>query len=510
MKFLKNIASFGPALIIGGYLYYSVQNIWNLPVQIIFYAGLVLTLLMVFFNIHRIRESFRLRSTQYGSNTAVVLLLVLGILGIVNYLGKKHHKRFDLTAGKVLSLSDQSNKVVKGLKGEVKVLYFDKEPNGQLNDLMTEYKSADPSKIEFRTIDPWKEPGQAKQYGVTRPKETVVVYGQKNEKVENLQEEAITNAILKVTREKNKVVYFLSGHKEGDINDSQDAKGFAVAKKAIEAQNYEVKDLNLAEKPSIPDDCAVLVIAGPKVALLPTESAVINEYVNAGGKIFLMVDPDVNPGMGDELKKWKIGLDDDIVVDASGLGQLLGMGPAAPLVTKYETHPITKDLSRSMTFFPLARSVRLVDNPNSQFKSSILLKTSESSWGETNLKNGSAEFNEGKDIKGPVALAAVSTETISGDEKTKKYGKEARTVVIGDSDFASNQYFGHQRNGDLFLNVISWLAEDEDLISIRPKSQENRAIVLTSAGATTLFWLAVVLLPVSALFVGIWVWRRRR
>ena len=104
MKFLKNIASFGPALIIGGYLYYSVQNIWNLPVQIMFYAGLVLTLLMVFFNIHRIRESFKLRSTQFGSNTAVVLLLVLGILGIVNYLGKKHHKRFDLTAGKVLSL----------------------------------------------------------------------------------------------------------------------------------------------------------------------------------------------------------------------------------------------------------------------------------------------------------------------------------------------------------------------------------------------------------------------
>jgi ABC-type uncharacterized transport system involved in gliding motility auxiliary subunit len=104
----------------------------------------------------------------------------------------------------------------------------------------------------------------------------------------------------------------------------------------------------------------------------------------------------------------------------------------------------------------------------------------------------------------------VSTETITGEEKTKKYGKEARTVVIGDSDFASNQYFNHQRNGDLFLNVISWLAEDEDLISIRPKSQENRAIVLTSAGATTLFWLAVVLLPVSALFGGIWVWRRRR
>ena len=144
--------------------------------------------------------------------------------------------------------------------------------------------------------------------------------------MENPQEEAITNAILKVTREKNKAVYFLSGHNERDINDSQDGKGFAVAKKAIETQNYEVKDLNLAEKPSIPDDCAVLIIAGPKVSLLPTESAVINQYVDAGGKILLMVDPDVNPGMGDELKKWKIGLDDDIVVDASGIGNFSAWG----------------------------------------------------------------------------------------------------------------------------------------------------------------------------------------
>ena len=510
MKFLKNIASFGPALIIGGYLYYSVQNIWNLPVQIIFYAGLALTLLMVFFNMHRIRESFKLRSTQYGSNTVVVLLLVLGILGVVNYLGKKHHKRFDLTTAQIFSLSDQSNKVVKGLKGAVKILYFDKEPSSQLNDLMAEYKGIDPSKIDFKTIDPWKEPGQAKEYGITRPKETIVAYGQKKEKVENLQEEAITNAILKVTREKNKVVYFLSGHNERDLSDGQDAKGFAVAKKAMEAQNYEVKTLSLAEKPSIPEDAAVLVIAGPKVALLPTEAAAIDQYVDAGGKVLLMVDPDINPGMGEELKKWKIGLDDDIVVDASGMGQLLGMGPAAPLVTQYETHPITKDLTRSMTYFPLARSVRLVEDPNSQFKSSLLFKTSKDSWGETNLKSGSAEFNEGKDIKGPVPLAAVSVKTITGDEKTKKYGKEARTVVIGDSDFASNQYFNHQRNGDLFLNTISWLAEDEDLISIRPKNQENRAIVLTRAGGTILFWLAVVLLPASALFSGIWVWRRRR
>ncbi len=510
MKFLKNLASFGPAIIIAGYVYYSVQNVWNLPIQIVLYAGAALTALLLFFSRDKIKAAFKRRSTQYGTNSLVMTLIVVGILGMINFLGKKHHKRIDLTSTKLYSLSDQSKKVVQGLKGEVKILYFDRDPNPALSDLMAEYKGVDSGKVNFKTIDPQKDPGQAKQYGVTRFKETVVAYGSKNEKVDTPQEENITNAILKVTRDKNKVIYFLQGHNEGSVDDSQEAKGFAAAKKSIENQNYEVKSLSLGQNPAIPDDCSVLVIAGPKVGLLPTEIPVIEKYVDAGGKVMLLQDPDTNAGMEDLLKKWKIGLESDIVVDSSGIGQLLGMGPAAPLVTTYETHPITKDLTRSMTFFPLARSVKTIENSGSAFSSSLLFKTSEASWGEKNLKSGSARFDEGTDNKGPVALGIVSTMTVSGDEKEKKRGKEARVVVVGDSDFASNAYFQQQRNGDLFLNAVSWLAEDEDLISVRPKSQENRSIQLTQASSKVLFWMTLVLLPGGALLSGILVWLRRR
>ena len=510
MKLLKNIASFGPALVVAGYVYYSIQSIWNLQVQIVLYTGIALTLVLLFFSLDRIKAAFQRRSTQYGTNSMVMTLIVVGILGMVNFLGKKHHKRVDLTSAKLYSLSDQSKKVVQGLKGEVRILYFDREPSQALNDLMAEYKGVDSSKINFKTIDPQKDPAQAKQHAITRFKETVVAYGSKSEKVETPQEESITNAILKVTREKNKVVYFLEGHNEGNINDSQEAKGFASAKKAIESQNYEVKALNLGQKPEIPEDCSVLVIAGPQVALLPTEGPLIDKFVDSGGKVMLLQDPDKTAGLDDLLKKWKIGLDDDIVVDSSGIGQLLGMGPAAPLVTTYESHPITKDLTRSMTFFPFSRSVKTVENTGSAFSSTVLFKTSEASWGETNLKSGSARFDEGADVKGPVPLGIASTMPVAGDEKVKKRGKEARVVVIGDSDFASNQYFGQQRNGDLFLNTVSWLAEDEDLISVRPRSQENRSIQMTRASSSVLFWVTIVLLPGSALVSGILVWLRRR
>ena len=131
----------------------------------------------------------------------------------------------------------------------------------------------------------------------------------------------------------------------------QNQDGYGVAKEGVENQNYEVKSINLAESRSIPEDCSALVIAGPKVALLPTEMTIIEKYVDAGGKILLLTDPDIDLGLNQLLKKWKIGLENDIVVDSSGLGQLFGMGPAAPLVSAYESHPITKDLSGTMTFF---------------------------------------------------------------------------------------------------------------------------------------------------------------
>ncbi len=509
MKLLKNIASAGPFLIIASYIYYDYVKVWDLKVQVVLYAGIALTLLLLGLNLDRIKASFSKRSTKYGTNTIAMIIVVFGILAMINFVGKRHHKRLDLTSGQLYSLSDQTQKIVKGLKNEVRILHFAKEPNPALRDLIIEYESLNNSKLHFEMVDPQKDPGLAKKYGVRSFGETVVASGEKHEKVDNSQEETVTNAILKVTREKNKVIYFTQGHNEADVN-GQEGKGFSAAKRAIENQNYEAKTINLAQGSSIPDDCSAIVIAGPKVGLLPTEAALIDKYVDSGGKVLLLQDPDTDAGLDGQLKKWRIGLENDIVVDSSGLGQLFGMGPAAPLVPNYESHPITKDLSNSMTFFPLARSVKTVENPDSQYSSQLLFKTTDNSWGEKNLKGGSAEFNEGVDTKGPVALGAVSTKTVTGDDKEKKYGKESRIVVIGDSDFANNSYIRMQRNGDLFLNSVSWLAEDEDLISIRPKSPENRTIQMTEARSKMLKWLSMILLPVGVLVTGISVWVRRR
>lgn len=531
MNVLKSIASFGPVLILLAYAWYSIQGAWDVRVQIAFYGGLVLTLAMIFLSFEQLKAGLRRRSTQYGANTALMVAMVVGLLGMINFLAKKYQERWDLTSNKQYSLSDQTEKLVSGLETEVEVIHFDKDPNASLDDLMKEYVALNPSALSYRKVDPQAEPGLARKYEVNRFGEIVVVSGEKRESVEAAEEEELTNTILKVTREQDKVIYFTRGHNEADIENSREEGGYAAAKQAVENQNYRVQSVNLAEAGSIPEDCSALVIAGPSVALLPTETALIDRYVDAGGKVLLLLDPDLDSGLQELLEKWKIGVEDDIVVDSSGLGQLFGMGPAAPLVTSYESHPITDDLDNTMTVFPEARSLKTVDHEDSSFTSRALFRTSERSWGEKNLVEGSAEFDSDEDIEGPVVLGVVSTLSVGSaaadadgaqdenggedsdpkqSEKDGSFGKEARVVVIGDSDFANNAFLRLQRNGDLFLNAVSWLAEDEDLISVRPKGSENRSVHMTSADSRTLFWVTMFLLPGAALGMGVLVWSRRR
>lgn len=530
MNALKSIASFGPVLIILAYVWYSIQGVWDYRVQIALYGGLILTLAMVALSFEQLKAGLRRRSAQYGANTALMVVMVVGLLGMINFLAKKYQERWDLTSNKLYSLSDQTEKLVSGLETEVEVIHFDKDPNPGLDDLMKEYVALNPSALSYRKVDPQAEPGLARKFEVNRFGEILVVAGEKRETVEAAQEEDITNSILKVTREQDKVIYFTKGHSEADIENSREERGYAAAKQAIENQNYRVQSINLAEAGSIPEDCSALVIAGPAVALLPTETALIDGYVDAGGKVLLLLDPDLDSGLKELLEKWKIGVEDDIVVDSTGLGQLFGMGPAAPLVTSYESHPITDDLENTMTVFPEARSLKTVDHEDSSFSSRELFRTSERSWGEKNLVDGSAEFNPDVDIEGPVVLGVVSTLSLSSaadsngaqdedggedsdpneSEKEGSFGKEARVVVIGDSDFANNAFLRLQRNGDLFLNAVSWLAEDEDLISVRPKDSENRGVQMTSADSRTLFWVTMVVLPGAALGLGVLVWSRRR
>jgi ABC-type uncharacterized transport system involved in gliding motility auxiliary subunit len=228
------------------------------------------------------------------------------------------------------------------------------------------------------------------------------------------------------------------------------------------------------------------------------ETDSIRSYLENGGKALFLLDPEPSFGFTDLMAEFGLSIGNDVVLDVSGVGQLFGMGPSVPLVNNYESHPITENF-RVMTFFPHARSITVVDGDDlpENVTSQALFTTSANSWGETNIQNRQASYDEGVDLQGPVTLGAVASKD------------RMRLVVIGDSDFANNAYLDGQGNRDLFLNTISWLAEEEDLISIRPKQPEDRRINMTAKQARWVMYLTVILMPLAALAAGIAIYIRR-
>lgn len=496
----KNVAWLGGTLLIAGTLRTFIQETMQPISRWLLIGGGVLFVLGVGGNFAAVLAFFRRRGTKLGANTAVLTLAVLAILGLVNFLAARHSKRFDLTAEKLYSLSDQTDKILTGLEKDVKVLKFDKSEDPALRDLMAEYKNRS-RRISYQFVDPQEKPELAKQYGVARFGETIVTSGARVERPEIGDEQELTSAILKVTREAVKTVCFVEGHGEKSLA-SQEAEDYGGVEAGLKSENYQVKTVNLVAANEVPAECAVLVAAGPTKALFAQEAAMIRKFLEAGGKAMLLVDPDTDPQLGEIFDAWNIAVGKDTVLDVSGYGRLMGTGPGVPLVMSYGAHAITKNFGRTMTIFPLARSVKAGNRSQTGEQGTELLMTSPESWAETELKGGQAKYDEGKDTKGPVSLGVAAS---------KKAGeKEARLVVIGDSDFASNRYLGAQRNGDLFFNAINWLAQDEELISIRAKSPANRRVNLTRSQQNMFFWFSIVLLPGAVIAAGALLWWKRR
>ena len=448
------------------------------------------------------------RSTKFGANALTMIIIVLGILILINFLGTRHHHRFDTTAGNRFSLSDHSIKVLRGVDQEVVITAFLQGEDTALRDLLAEYAYAN-RLVSFRFIDPDSEPNMAKAYEITRYGTIVVESGDKVEKIEQHTEEELTNAILSVTREGKKVICVLSGHGEKDI-DSEDPRGYSFVREALENENYDIRRLILATEGQVPSDCSVLLMAGPEKPPLEAELEAIERYLDGGGKVMVLLEPHPATGLAEFLKLYGLQVGQDLVLDASGVGRLFGMGPAMPLVSQYESHAITDDFD-IMTFFPTARSVTPAPTPPPDLSVQPLARTGPNSWGETELGTETAQLDPDRDLPGPVTIAAA-VDARSGEPVTDTASAEPHTrlVVFGDSDFASNAYFATSGNGDLFLNALNWLAQEEDLISIRPRDLEDRRVTLTPRQSRMIFSISVILMPLAALILGAVIWVRRR
>jgi len=528
-KLIDFLAPVGLAVMAGGAIAarqgYAIKP--NLNVYL--YAGLALVLLHLALRWEDIYRGIGGRQLRYGSNTAVLIAVVLGILVGVNYLAARHPLKKDLTKNQRYSLSDQTKKVVQGLKDDVRIVYFQRASDMEGSagvDRIKDYQALSPHvKAEF--VDPIARPARANELDVKGPWPSIVIQrGEKRERVNNDAEQDLTNAFIKITREAKKTVCFAQGEGEKDIDDA-DESGMSGIKGALGRDLYDTKKVVLAREQSVPADCSVLVVAGPQSDLLAPTADMIKGWVKGGGKALLLSDPELKvktPNYDALVKAFNIEPGEDVVVDVSGFGQIFGTGELTPIAVDYPYHEITRGF-RVMTAFHQARRVQANTGTMEGVFAQDLVKTSPASWAETDLTlKAPVQFDEGKDKKGPISLGAVATVTVSAtpspspsvaptaspspEEAAPK--KEGRVAVFGDSDFATNTLLSFQGNRDLFMNSVAWLAQDADLISIRPKEPDDQRLVLTRNQQQNMLVLALLLIPGVFVVMGIREWWSRR
>lgn len=455
------------------------------------------------------RRWIEARQTKYASYVTVYVLVVLGIISVANVLADRYNKSYDSTSNKRYSLSDQTAKIVKGLSQPVSISYFDKTSGfSNAKDLLERYSTLS-ARVKLDYIDPDKNPNAARAAGITKYGTTVVQIGAKKEDAKSLTEEEVTGAIIRDLKSNTRNVCFLTGSGEHQLDDT-DRGGLSHFKELLTKDDYTSKKINLLEKAEVPSDCTVIVVAGPKTDYQAPAIDAIKKYVEGGGRAMFLLDPPLkigkatadNDALDNVLQSWGVSVEKDLVLDLSPVGQLLGVGPQIALVSTYDSHPIVNELKGTATGFPLARSLTVKSTDKSTVEK--LFESSDSSFATTKLNSANVNPSDPSNKRGPLTIAAA------GSYNTGKENSQGRFVVVGSSSWLANSFISFNGNGDLAMDAMNWLSSDEDLISIRPKPQDDRKVNMTRAQFNWVRLSSQFLLPGALLLAGLSVWWRRR
>ena len=455
-------------------------------------------------------QLLKARQTKYVGYATLYILVVVSIVSTVNVLANRYDKTYDATSNKRYSLSEQTAKIVKGLKEDAKITYFDQGTRFERAKDQLDLYAKLSRRVHVDFVDVDKKPQLAREAGIKSYGTTMVQMGAKREEAKGTSEEDITGALIRALKNNARTVCFVSGSGERQIDDT-DRSGYSRLRDLLVKEEYNSKSISLLQKADVPPECMVLVVAGPTGDYQQPAVDAIKKYVEEGGRALLLLDPPLkmgrseiadNDALAGLLQSWGVTLDKDLILDLNPIGQLAGLGPQVALVTHYERHAIVNELKGSATGFPLVRSMGVKSTDKTTVEK--LFGSSETSLATSKLNSPEVDPNDPKNKKGPLTIAA------SGSYRTGKENSEGRFVVVGSSAWAANSFISFNGNRDLAMNVMNWLASDEDLISIRPKDRDDRRITMTRGQLNWVGITSLGLLPLGIVITGVSVWWRRR
>lgn len=559
-KALKYLGWLGPVLLIIGFTARLVSDTWaNIPLALVLGGTLVLVLWLVSES-NALPGFFGRRSTQASTNVLVSTVAMVVILGLVNVLAVRSLKQFDLTENQLFTLAPQTQQVLKELQQPVKLLYFqaDETLNPVDQELLDRYRR-ESDRFSYQAVNPQADPVLAQQFGVQSTLGEVYLESVNKQQLvttlnpgQLLTERQLTNGIVNLLSDRQSTVYFLQGHGEHPLDPGQG--GLADAVNLLEAENYEVKTLDLAQEGTVPNDADVVIIAGAETALFATEVEVLQDYFTTRSGLLVLLQPETEPGLDDLFENWGIEPIKRFIIDPAG--DAVGLDPTTTLIQNYGEHPITEGFGNNYSFFPATQPINLA--VQDEIASAPLLITSEftkayaipdegvevdpeileetaldgplvfgvalnqpvletsqaeNSETENDATEGDAtdsetdeEQDEEQDEDGAVDEGVADKETADTQEE-----EEARLVVIGNANFVLNNLVNQQANGDVFLNTVAWLSQNEDqAIAIRPKEPTNRRIVLDPSKIITIGLTALAILPLIGFGGAVFLWLKRR
>lgn len=526
-KILGIIGWIGTALVFGAVAVRMFSPEWNQYATYAAWAGLVAVLIYMAGQWRDVAEFYQGRGAKYGTMSIVSIVVFLGILVAINYLGTRQNKRWDLTANQVYSLSDQTIKILKELEEPVHVTVFEqKDRQDALKDRLDEFQYQT-TKLTTEYVDPDRDPARASAAKIEAVPTILLEYQGRTERVSTAAEQELTNALIKVVTGTTRKVYFTQGHGEKDIA-STERIGLSTAVESMKQDNFAVESLVLIQQKVIPDDATIVVVAGPTTDFFAPEIEALSAYIAKGGKVMVLMDPllkgPAQPLLTQFLADWGIQAGTDVILDPSS-GQVIGTDASVTVAAAYPPHAITQGF-RVVTAYPLARSMTPIEGGSNSHVAQPIVNTGSQSWAEADLAGIAAakaqvEFNADKgDKQGPItvgaAVSAPATVTAppagnaSPAAPDSERTPESRLVAIGDSDFAANTAIGLPGNRDFFVNTLNWLSQQENLIAVRPRQPEDRRLTMTADAQNRIMILTLFIIPGLVFATGIYTWWKRR
>ena len=441
------------------------------------------------------------------ADAAFVLLLLAAAL-MLAFLSTRFAWQHDFSHAQRASLDARTLKLLDELDAPVAITSY-APPDAQLRaaiaDFIARYQRIKRD-IALTFVDPDADPAATREAGILISGELVIHYRGRSEQLKLLTERDFDNALLRLARARERLAAFLSGdgERKPDGQANADLGNFGAL---LKAQGIRAIPLNLDAGTRIPENVDVLVLAGPQAPIAAPVAAQLVDYVERGGNLLWLTEPDAKPGLEALASALSVRVLEGTAVD--GAGAALGIGdPSFVAISTYPQSRIARDFTLT-TVFPQPAAIASV--AGNRWEWTPLLRTSAKSWTETGPipKQGEAStisYDASKDeIPGPLDLGVALTRLSPSPAK-----REQRVVVIGDGDFLSNAFLGNGGNREFGQRVFDWLLQDDALIEIGDKGAADRQLTLSAAalGAIAIGFLFV--LPGALLLAGMLVWWRRR